>query len=216
MFIEFRRYVIKNDYVNDWIRIMEDKIFPFIADKGMVVLGSYRAPYDKSQYVWLRSFPDDIIRVKQYKAVYESEFWGKEIIPNADKMLEWEGIKVVRFLSDNPSLSYSHQRYNIEPSDYIEFRRFRAKPDQGALLQQFIKSTWEPYLVKQGITPLDFFTLPEFNDEYVLMVKYKDPACQDVGKKLEDKMLFATELDPLLKETVIEAPLLVTTDQSRF
>src|SRR5271156_4607965 len=106
MFIEFRRYVIKNDYVNDWIRIMEDKIFPFIADKGMVVLGSYRAPYDKSQYVWLRSFPDDIIRVKQYKAVYESEFWGKEIIPNADKMLEWEGIKVVRFLSDNPSLSY--------------------------------------------------------------------------------------------------------------
>ena len=97
-FYELRQYFVRPGKMNEWVKIMEEEIIPFQVSKGMVICGSFQGETDPSVYVWLRRFNSEAEREAQYKAVYESEFWKKEIAPRVPEYLDRSGIVVTRLV----------------------------------------------------------------------------------------------------------------------
>jgi hypothetical protein len=96
MFFELREYRIRDGKRNRWVKLMEEEIIPFQVSKGIVVIASFVAKDEPDLYVWIRRFESEEEAERLYKAVYESDFWKKEIKPQADEMLDRERMRVVR------------------------------------------------------------------------------------------------------------------------
>jgi len=96
MFFELREYRIKDGKRERWVKLMENKIIPFQVSKGMVFVGSFVATEEPDLYVWIRRFKNEKERERQYRAVYESEYWKKEIKPEADEMLDRKRMRITR------------------------------------------------------------------------------------------------------------------------
>jgi len=97
-FYELRQYKVLPGKLAGWVKIMEDEIIPFQVSKGMVICGSFQGETDPSVYIWLRRFNSEAEREAQYKAVYESEFWKKEIAPRVPEYLDRSAIVVTRIV----------------------------------------------------------------------------------------------------------------------
>jgi hypothetical protein len=83
---------------------MEEKIIPFQTSKGMVAVGGFVALDEPDLYVWMRRFENEEEAERLYKEVYESEYWKKEIKPEADEMLDRERMRVVRLEATSKSV----------------------------------------------------------------------------------------------------------------
>ena len=92
MLFELRQYRIKNGLRDEWVKLMEEKIIPFQTLKGVVVVGSFVASEEEDLYVWLRRFENEAERKRLYDEIYKSEFWTREVKPEADRMLDRESI----------------------------------------------------------------------------------------------------------------------------
>ncbi|RJR42933.1 MAG: NIPSNAP family containing protein [Desulfobacteraceae bacterium] len=96
MFFELRQYRILNGQMDRWVKLMEEKIIPFNVSKGIVVVGSFVGQEEKDLYVWIRRFESEEARERQYKEVYESEFWKNEVKPESDQMLDKSRMVITR------------------------------------------------------------------------------------------------------------------------
>ena len=81
MIYELRQYPIRPQKRKDWVKLMEEKIIPFQISKGMVVIGSFVGEEDEGLYVWIRRFKNEKERERLYKAVYESDYWKNDLLP---------------------------------------------------------------------------------------------------------------------------------------
>jgi hypothetical protein len=97
-FYELRQYKILPGKMDDWLKLMEEKIIPFQVSKGMVITGSFRHEEDETVYIWMRRFESEEDRVRLYAAVYESDFWKNEISPQVPTLMDRSGIVVKRIL----------------------------------------------------------------------------------------------------------------------
>jgi len=97
-FYELRQYKVMPGKMDEWIKIMEEEIIPFQVSKGMVITGSYRGEADDSVYVWMRRFDNEAEREALYKAVYESDYWNKELLPRVSTCLDRSAIVVTRIV----------------------------------------------------------------------------------------------------------------------
>jgi hypothetical protein len=96
MLYELRRYRIRTGRIDDWVRLMEERIIPFQVEQGMVIIGSFRGEEDPDLYVWIRRFVDEEEREALYQRVYQSRTWKEEISPVTGEMLIREEIQVTR------------------------------------------------------------------------------------------------------------------------
>ena len=104
MFFELRQYRILNGQMDRWVRLMEEKIIPFNVSKGIVVTGSFMGQEEKDLYVWIRRFESEEERERQYKEVYESEYWKNEIKPETNEMLDRPRMLVTRLEATSKSV----------------------------------------------------------------------------------------------------------------
>jgi hypothetical protein len=102
-FYELRKYKVNPGKLAGWIKIMEEEIIPFQTSKGMVICGSFGGETDESVYVWIRRFETEEQRVALYAAVYESDFWKKEIAPRVPEYLDRPGNVVTRIVPTSRS-----------------------------------------------------------------------------------------------------------------
>ena len=79
-----------------WLEFMENEIIPFQVSKGAVICASFRGEEDESVYFWIRRFESEAERERLYEAVYQSEFWIKEVAPKVGELIDREAIKVQR------------------------------------------------------------------------------------------------------------------------
>ncbi len=96
MLFELRQYRIKDGKRDRWVKLMDEEIIPFQISKGVVVIGSFIADEEDDLYVWIRRFKNEAERERLYKEIYESDYWIKNITPQADEMLDREKIKNTR------------------------------------------------------------------------------------------------------------------------
>ena len=87
-FYELRQYKVLPGKMDEWVRVMEQEIIPFQVSKGMVITASFRGEKDDSVYVWMRRFESEAEREALYKAVYESDYWKKEMGPRIPEYLD--------------------------------------------------------------------------------------------------------------------------------
>jgi len=104
MFFELREYRIKDGKRERWVKLMEEKIIPFQMSKGMVAVASFVATEEPDLYVWIRRFESEEEREKQYKDVYESDFWQNEIKPEGDEMLDRDRMQITRLEATSKSV----------------------------------------------------------------------------------------------------------------
>jgi len=98
MLFEFRHYTCKPGQRDAWVDLMEEVVIPFQVSKGMVILGSFRGEEDETSYYWIRRFADEEERVRQYDAVYKSDYWRDVIGPKVPALIEREAIRVTRMV----------------------------------------------------------------------------------------------------------------------
>ncbi|MEZ4859922.1 MAG: NIPSNAP family protein [Caldilineaceae bacterium] len=96
MFFELREYHCWPGKRDEWAKVMETEIIPFQISKGMVIVGSFVGEQDEDTYIWIRRFESEEERVALYKAVYESDYWQKEMSPRVGELLDRSKIKVTR------------------------------------------------------------------------------------------------------------------------
>ena len=105
MFFELRTYRTKPGMLDQWSKVMDEKIIPFQISKGMVVVGSFIGEDEEDLYVWIRRFESDEQRDQLYRAVYEDSVWKKELKPLAEEMLDRKkGIDVKKILATPKSV----------------------------------------------------------------------------------------------------------------
>jgi hypothetical protein len=88
MLFELRQYHTKPGQRERWVKFMDEIIIPYQMSKGMVVVGSFVGETEEELYVWIRSFDNEEERVRQYKEVYENDYWQKEISPQVGEMID--------------------------------------------------------------------------------------------------------------------------------
>ncbi|MCX6027901.1 MAG: NIPSNAP family protein [Chloroflexi bacterium] len=96
MFFELRQYRTFPGQREKWVKFMEEVIIPYQVSKGMVVVGSFVAQQEDDLYIWIRRFESEEERVALYKAVYETDYWQKELAPQVGAMLDRSRIVVTR------------------------------------------------------------------------------------------------------------------------
>lgn len=104
MFFELREYRIKNGMMGRWVKLMEEKIIPFQASLGMVVVGSFVALDEPDLYVWIRRFDNEEEAQRLYKEIYESEQWMNVIRPEIDQMMDRERMRVTKLAATAKSV----------------------------------------------------------------------------------------------------------------
>lgn len=95
-FFELRQYRVRPGRMDEWVRLMEEKIIPFQTAQGMAVIGSFLGESDDSLFFWVRRFESEAERERLYEAVYGSEFWKNEIAPQIPDFLDRERNVVTR------------------------------------------------------------------------------------------------------------------------
>ena len=93
MFFELRRYPLKSGKADEWVKLMDEVIIPFQLSKGMAVLASF-VNEAKDTYVWIRRFASEEEREALYDAVYQNDYWQKELSPIVGELIDRDGIEV--------------------------------------------------------------------------------------------------------------------------
>lgn len=88
MLFELREYHTKPGQRERWAKYMDEVIIPYQMSKGMVIVATFVGEKDDDLYVWIRRFDSEAERERLYKAVYENEYWQKEVSPLVGEMLD--------------------------------------------------------------------------------------------------------------------------------
>ncbi len=104
MFYELREYHCQPGKREEWVKLMETEIIPYQISKGMVILGAWVGEQDEDTYVWIRRFVSEEERVALYKAVYENDYWQKEMSPRIGTLLERSKTRVTRLTATPKSV----------------------------------------------------------------------------------------------------------------
>jgi hypothetical protein len=104
MFYELREYHCQPGKRAEWVTLMESEIIPYQVGKGMVILGSWVGEQDEDTYVWIRRFASEEERVALYKAVYENDYWQKEMSPRIGTLLDRSKTRVTRLTATPKSV----------------------------------------------------------------------------------------------------------------
>ena len=104
MFFELREYHCQPGKRAEWVRMMEEEIIPYQVSKGMVILASCVGEQDEDTYIWIRRFASEEERVQLYKAVYENDYWQKEVSPRVGELLDRAKTKITRLTATPKSV----------------------------------------------------------------------------------------------------------------
>ena len=104
MFYELREYHCQPGKRAEWVTLMESEIIPYQISKGMVILGAWVGEQDEDTYVWIRRFVSEEERVALYKAVYENDYWQKEMSPRIGTLLDRSKTRVTRLTATPKSV----------------------------------------------------------------------------------------------------------------
>ena len=96
-FYELRQYPILPGKMDEWVKVMEEKVIPFQRANGMIVTSSSRGETDDSVYIWTRKFLSEEHRAEAYEAVYQSDYWVNEIGPTTPDYIDRPNISVLKF-----------------------------------------------------------------------------------------------------------------------
>ncbi|PPR10587.1 MAG: hypothetical protein CFH41_01575 [Alphaproteobacteria bacterium MarineAlpha11_Bin1] len=103
-FYELRQYTVLEGQMENWLKMMQEKIIPFQVSKGAVIAGSFRGEDDDSVYIWIRRFENEAERERLYTEIYDSDYWKNDVSPRLSSMLNREAMVVTRMTPTEMSI----------------------------------------------------------------------------------------------------------------
>lgn len=85
---EIRTYPVKEGCMEEWVTFMENRVVPYIEERGMKVDAMFRAAEDDSVYTWIRHFDDEAHRQELHEKVYGSAEWQTQIKPTVQRLVD--------------------------------------------------------------------------------------------------------------------------------
>lgn len=79
MYAHLRIYTLNKGMMKDWIDLFNSKIIPLLDEAGIKVESTW-INQEKSQFIWIRSYGEDIkdIEIKEEK-FYSSKWWVENV-----------------------------------------------------------------------------------------------------------------------------------------
>ena len=79
MYAHLRIYTLNKGMMKDWIDLFNSKIIPLLDEAGIKVESTW-VNQEKSQFIWIRSYGEDIkdIEIKEEK-FYSSKWWVENV-----------------------------------------------------------------------------------------------------------------------------------------
>ena len=79
MYAHLRTYTLNKGMMKDWIDLFNSKIIPLLDEAGIKVESTW-VNQEKSQFIWIRSYGEDIknIEIKE-KKFYSSKWWVENV-----------------------------------------------------------------------------------------------------------------------------------------
>lgn len=96
MLFELRRYEVAPGRRDEWEKLMQSTVAPYMASKGMVIVGMFLEEHTDDGYIWIRRFDNEEHRRTLYEAVYESAHWKSVISPMITGMTVVDKMTVTR------------------------------------------------------------------------------------------------------------------------
>lgn len=90
---EIRVYPVKDGAMGEWIDFMEQKIVPYIEERGMKVDAMFKGEEDPNSFIWIRRFDDEAHRKALYEAVYNDD-WVADFKPTVRRLVNVENATV--------------------------------------------------------------------------------------------------------------------------
>ena len=87
---EIRSYHIRDGGIDEWVELMENKVAPFLTERGVKIHAMFRGVEDANSYVWIRSFENEEERQRLTKQVLGSSYWQEEVKPTVLRLLDRE------------------------------------------------------------------------------------------------------------------------------
>ena len=104
MFFELREYHCLPGKRAEWVKMMEEEVMPYQISKGMVILASFVGEQDEDTYIWIRRFESEEERERLYQAVYQNDYWQKEMSPRIGELLDRSKMKITRLIATAKSV----------------------------------------------------------------------------------------------------------------
>jgi hypothetical protein len=104
MFFELREYHCLPGKRAAWVKLMEEEIIPYQISKGMVIVGSWVGEQDEDTYIWIRRFESEEERERLYQAVYQNDYWQKDVSPRVGDMLDRSKTRITRLTATPKSV----------------------------------------------------------------------------------------------------------------
>ncbi|WP_374947983.1 NIPSNAP family protein [Agreia sp.] len=95
-FYEIRRYRVFSDRRAEFVTLMEDRVIPFMVERGMDVVASFIDDEDPDAYVWMRRFANEADRAVLYAAVYDHPHWTDELAPAVFALIDVPAAVITR------------------------------------------------------------------------------------------------------------------------
>jgi len=79
MYAHLRTYTVNKGMMEDWIGLFNSKLIPLLNEAGIKVESTW-INEEKSQFIWIRSYGEDIknIEIKEEK-FYNSKWWVENV-----------------------------------------------------------------------------------------------------------------------------------------
>jgi hypothetical protein len=79
MYAHLRTYTVNKGMMEDWIGLFNSKLIPLLNEAGIKVESTW-INEEKSQFIWIRSYGEDIknIEIKEEK-FYSSKWWVENV-----------------------------------------------------------------------------------------------------------------------------------------
>ena len=73
MYAHLRIYTVNKGMMDDWVKLFNDKLIPLLDQSGINVESSW-VNEEKSQFIWIRSYGNDIGDIEEKEAIFLPPF----------------------------------------------------------------------------------------------------------------------------------------------
>ncbi|MGM5068771.1 NIPSNAP family protein [Rhodococcus qingshengii] len=109
MFIEQYEYTVNLGMGDQWERFMLDQAVPYQRGRGMRIMGLFWADDEHTRFIWMRAFTNDEERERLYTAVYDSDDWQQNYLPEVRRLVVKGSSRTTRLDPMGESSMYSEE-----------------------------------------------------------------------------------------------------------
>jgi hypothetical protein len=171
---ELRQYTLRPQQRDVLIGLFEDEFVETQEATGMRIVGQFRDADRPDRFVWIRAFPDMVVRQHALTSFYQGPVWKAHGKRAAATMIDASDVLLLRPVEppngfDNPPATRAPIGASTLPGSVVTATIYPLEPVGARDFGAFFQSTVRPALRNAGIIPLATFETETAPNNYPLL-----------------------------------------------